>query len=176
MNLLCLLAAVSVAGSPTPSRSNPTYIECPTAIAQATQVADVFLWAWATCDRELGLQLLSRELYREVLADSTGWFDTFMSGTSNPHHMGFELTGGKLLSATRATFTVSLLEHYQGEPSASRHEGTIELVREPTAGAGPDSLLRPRVHRLTEPLDWRVAVIDETSAGLTNGPTRGKAR
>jgi hypothetical protein len=165
MTLLCLLAAVSVGGSLAPSSSASAEVACPAAIAQATEAADVFLWAWATCDSELGLQLLSRDLRRHVMADSAGWFEIYMSGLSNPHHVAFEVFGGKLLSATRARFEVSLLEHYQGEPSASRRDGTIELVLEAASGAGPEVLVRRRVHRLTESLEWRVDVLPRTSYG-----------
>ena len=165
MTLVCALVALALGGSPTPVAADSANVEQPAAIAQATQAADMFLWAWMTCDTELGLQLLSRDLRRHVMADSADWFETYMSGMSNPHHLAFEVTGGELLGATRAKFAVVLFEHYQGEPSTSRRKGAIELVLEPAPGAGPEALLRKRAHRLTEPLEWRVDVLPATAFG-----------
>jgi hypothetical protein len=154
----CLLGTFASAGAT--SLGQP----CDAAYAQALQAADLFLWAWTTCDSELGRQMLSTELREKHLPDSTwhgGW--SYMEGMSNPHPLAFEITGGRLLSPTHAEFSVTLFEHYSGEPAATRYQSTIQLVHEASAAPAAAPLIRSRVAgRLTEWPEWRVSVLPAT--------------
>ena len=158
----------------------------PAAYTQALQVADLFLWAWVTCDSELGLRLISQPLMSRLQQDSTRVGPSlmqYMEGLSNPHHTSFEIAAGTLRSPTRVAFAVALFEHYSGEPTARRYDSTIELVREPGGAAIPKSLLTrgivmqggSRHFRLTERPEWKVDVLPTTTRDLRSDAPVNKA-
>ena len=71
--------------------------------------------------------LMSKRLRTE--AEET-WLRQFMSGLSNPHHQAFEIGRGRRISANRYLFPVVLYEHYTGETSGDRFQGTLEVVND----------------------------------------------
>jgi hypothetical protein len=139
------------------------------AYAQALFTADLFLWAWQTCDADLGLQLISRELLARLQQPGSQAFQMYMEGLSNPHHVAFEITGGRMLGPDRAAFSVTLFDLYNGEPQGNRYDSTMELALDPNAPAMPDSLLRrlrPEAashFRITEDVRWKVDVLPEAN-------------
>jgi hypothetical protein len=139
------------------------------AYAQALFTADLFLWAWQTCNADLGLQLISRELLARLQQPGSRGLLMYMEGLSNPHHVAFEITGGRMLGPDRAAFSVTLFDLYNGEPEGYRYDSTMELVLDPAAPALPDSLLRrlrPEAashFRITEDVRWKVDVLPEAN-------------
>ncbi len=166
--MVALLMTLLVLGSVGTARAADSLVTIDAEYVQALQTADLFLWAWQTCDFDLGLQLISRPLQSRLEQDPSRDFLQYIEGLSNPHHAAFEITGGKALGPTRFAFSVALFDHYQGNSTATRYDSTIELVLDPDASPIPDSVLvrslRPELashFRVTEALHWKVDVLPE---------------
>ncbi len=103
----------------------------PANYALALQATNSFLSAWASRDSEAGARLISHRLSSELQKrKDKDWFENYMVGVSNPHHLSFEIGTGKMINANRLSFPVILYEHYTGERGAFRYKSKIEIFRD----------------------------------------------
>jgi len=106
-------------------------LSAPASYVDALQTADTFLWAWVHRDEEAGRRLISGGLSDKLQKEKTeDWFRDYMVGVSNPHHHSFEIGQGKTINSKRLSFSVTLYEHYTGEPNAFEYKGRIEVIQE----------------------------------------------
>ena len=88
-----------------------------------------FLSAWASHDAEAGAKLVSRRLMSELQKrKDNDWFKNAIVGVSNPRHLSFEISTGKMINANRLSFPVILYDHYTGEQRGLRYKSRIEIV------------------------------------------------
>ncbi len=129
---LVLLASPALAAppaAPAPStRLTPTIDR---GYLAALQVANLFLFAWATRDADAGLELISDRLQRDLRKKrGESWFRVYMSGLGNPHHEAFEIGPGRRLSPSRYVFPVRLYEIASRDPKGFAYTSTIEIARQ----------------------------------------------
>jgi hypothetical protein len=98
----------------------------------ALQVANLFVFAWATRDDAAGTELISDRLQRDLKKGrGESWFKVYMSGLGNPHHEAFEIGPGRRLSPTRFVFPVRLYEIGSRDTQGYAYTGIIEIMRQP---------------------------------------------
>ncbi len=103
----------------------------PANYVEALRTANSFLWAWTSRDAETGLKLASLRLLSKIKQRrKEGWFEQYMIGLSNPHHLSFEIGSGKEINPKRFSFPVILYEYYTGEAKAYKYKSKIEIVLE----------------------------------------------
>lgn len=100
----------------------------------ALQAANEFATAWAHRDPDSGLKWVADEW--KARQDPLE-LDAYFRGTSNPHHMTFELTGKRRVDERTYLFELRLYEYYTGQPDyvlgfpADYGRGsTIEVVKQ----------------------------------------------
>ncbi len=97
----------------------------------ALQVANLFVFAWATRDTPAGMELVSDRLGRRLKKKKgESWFKVYMAGLGNPHHEAFEIGPGQRLSPTRYIFPVRLYEIGSRDTQGYAYMGTIEIMRQ----------------------------------------------
>ncbi len=106
----------------------------------ALKAVNEFASAWARRDPEAGLKWVSEDW---KAGKDPEQLDAFFRGTSNPHHMTFELSGKRRVDDHTYLFALRLYEYYSGQPDsilgfpADYGRGwTIEAVREGENEAG----------------------------------------
>ena len=133
------IAALALLGSPAlaapPAAPPPPAQVAPTIdrdYLAALQVANLFVFAWATRDNAAGLELISDRLQRDLeKGRGESWFKVYMSGLGNPHHEAFEIGPGQRLSRTRYIFPVRLYEIASRDAKGFAYTSTIEIARQP---------------------------------------------
>jgi len=65
-------------------------------------------------------------------------WNQYVSGISNPHHEGFEITSGKRLGNDRIAFEVRLYEHYTDERWQKLRPAPSKII---LTKVGPESWL-----------------------------------
>lgn len=78
----------------------------------ALNAANQFLGSWLMRDLEKGSEFITEDLKNKL--GYNGLF-AFFTGTSNPHHQGFEIIGAKHINETKIRFYVWLYEYYTAE-------------------------------------------------------------
>ena len=100
----------------------------PTAYIKALSVANRFLEDWMTGNFHDALELLSRRLRKEIKDPS--WFVRYISGSSNRHHLAFEIIGVQLGKADRYSFHVILYDLAMAAPSGDSYGSLYDLVKQ----------------------------------------------
>ena len=106
----------------------------------ALQAVNEFAAAWAHRDWEAGLKWVDDDWKADKELEEQ---QAFFVGTSNPHHMTYELVGKRRVDDRTYLFTLRLYEYYWGQPDsilgfpADYGRGwTIEAVREGESESG----------------------------------------
>jgi len=81
----------------------------------ALQAVNEFASAWAHRDPAKGLQWVTDEWKAE---QDPQQLDAYFRGTSNPHHMTFELSGKRRVDDRTYLFNLRLYEYYTGQPDS----------------------------------------------------------
>ncbi|GAA3410202.1 hypothetical protein GCM10020370_53580 [Paenibacillus hodogayensis] len=101
----------------------------------ALQAANEFATAWTHRDPENGLRWVS-DAWKAVKEPLEA--DAYFRGTSNPHHMAFELSGKRKPDERTFLFDIHLYEYYTGQPDYvhgfpfDRRGWTLEVIKEGT--------------------------------------------
>ncbi|WP_372630650.1 hypothetical protein [Cohnella sp.] len=81
----------------------------------ALKAVNEFASAWARRDPDAGLQWVSEEWKAGKKAEE---LDAYFRGTSNPHHLTFELSGKRRVDERTYLFSLRLYEYYTAQPDS----------------------------------------------------------